>query len=66
MIMNEKKLAELIGLSCEEAFKILEEQEIKHRVSVRNGERRPLTMDFSIERANLEIENDIVTKITFG
>lgn len=66
MIMNEKKFAELIGLSCEEAFKILEKQEVLHRVTARNGERRPVTMDLRMDRVNLELEDDIVTKITFG
>lgn len=60
------KLNKLIGMTLEEALVYAEENNIKSRVVSVDGESRIVTSDFRIDRVNLTIENNIVTKLAAG
>ena len=57
---------ELIGKSEENVEYCAAFEGLAYRVAVRDGERYALTMDYSPTRINVEIEKDIVTKISVG
>jgi len=50
----------------EELIAKLVAKEINYRVERRDGESYPLTMDYVPDRANLTIEDGIVTKVRYG
>lgn len=58
--MNE----ELIGLTLESAREILKDK--KYRIVRIDGKGMMVTCDYRPERLNLEIENNIITKIHNG
>lgn len=50
----------------EELTSKLTSKGINYRVERRDGQSYPLTMDYVPDRANLTIENGMVTKIRYG
>lgn len=60
---------EVIGMTEEEAIQAIEAvsgTEVTYRVARRDDENYALTMDYRIDRINLEIDNGIVTKTSIG
>ena len=57
---------ELIGKSEENVEYCAAFEGLAYRVAARDGEFYALTMDYSPTRINVEIEKDIVTKISVG
>ncbi len=61
--------AEVIGMTEAEAISIIEivsSEELTYRVTRRDGESYPMTMDYRLDRINLEINNGVVTKASIG
>ncbi len=56
----------LIGFSEANAERCAEELGWAYRVGMRDGEYFALTMDFSLQRVTVEIENDLVVRISVG
>lgn len=56
----------LLGRSYDEVTKELRDRGVNYRVAVRNGNNRFLTQDVKLDRINLYVENDIVTKVHRG
>ena len=60
---------EVIGMTEEEAIQTIESvegEEVTYRVTRRDDENYAMTMDYRINRINLEIDNGIVTKTSIG
>lgn len=60
---------EVIGMTEEEAIQTIEGvsgEEITYRVTRRDDENYAMTMDYRINRINLEIDDGIVTKTSIG
>lgn len=60
---------EVIGMTEEEAIRTIEgvsSEEVIYRVTRRDEESYPMTMDYRINRINLEIDNGLVTKASIG
>lgn len=60
---------EVIGTTEEQAIQTIEgisSEELTYRVTRRDDEFYPMTMDYRINRINLEIDNEIVTKTSIG
>jgi PBP1b-binding outer membrane lipoprotein LpoB len=60
---------EVIGMTEEEAIQTIEGvsgEEVTYRVTRRDDENYAMTMDYRINRINLEIDNGIVTKTSIG
>lgn len=60
---------EVIGMTEEEAIQTIEGksgEELDYRVVRRDDESYPMTMDYRINRINLEIDKGIVTKTSIG
>ena len=60
---------EVIGMTEERAIQTIEgisSEELTYRVTRRDDEFYPMTMDYRINRINLEIDNGIVTKTSIG
>ena len=60
---------EVIGMTEEEAIQTIEgvsSEEVIYRVTRRDDESYPMTMDYRINRINLEIDNGLVTKTSIG
>lgn len=68
--LKKKKMEELVkqlkGLTYENAISLLGKKGLIHRVSLVNGEPLVFTRDFNPYRVNLELENNLVTNVTFG
>lgn len=60
--VDNTRIEAVIGMSEEEGTRILSEAGWKVRIVARNGENFIITADYSTSRANLIIENDIITK----
>jgi hypothetical protein len=61
--------AEVIGMTEAEAISKIESvssEELDYRVVRRDDESYPMTMDYGINRINLEIDNGLVTKTSIG
>lgn len=56
----------VVGKTETDAINILKSQNMKFRISSRDGELYVLTMELNPFRANLDIENGIVIKQTWG
>lgn len=56
----------IIGMSEGQASTFLTAEGIDYRIVERDGESFPVTMDYSPERANLTIQNGVVTEVQFG
>ncbi|MGL4374060.1 MAG: hypothetical protein ACRCS6_09775 [Turicibacter sp.] len=56
----------LIGKQYEDVVYPLREKGIKFRVKHYNGEPQMCTCDMRSDRLNFVIENDVITKVTFG
>ena len=56
----------LIGFSEANAERCAEELGWAYRVGMRDGEYFALTMDYSLQRVTVEIENDLVVRISVG
>ncbi len=56
----------LIGFSEANAERCAEELGWAYRVGMRDGEYFALTMDYSLQRVTVEIENDVVVRISVG
>lgn len=65
MIANQA-IREVIGLPEDQAIQLLENNQIKSRVTRRNNQSYVLTMDFNPERVNLIIKDGIVTGANLG
>lgn len=59
---------EIIGKTEQEAIKIIDNKggQVTYRIVKRDGESFPVTMDYRMDRINLEIENGIITSATVG
>ena len=60
---------EVIGMTEEEAIQTIEgvtSKEVTYRVTRRDDENYAMTMDYRINRINMEIDNGIVTKTSIG
>ena len=60
---------EVIGMTEENAIQTIEgisSEQLTARVVRRDDENYPMTMDYRINRINLEIDNGIVTKTSIG
>jgi hypothetical protein len=60
---------DVIGMTEEEAIQTIESvegEEVTYRVTRRDDENYAMTMDYRINRINLEIDNGIVTKTFIG
>lgn len=60
---------EVIGMTEEQAIQTIEgvsSEELSYRVTRRDDEFYPMTMDYRIDRINLEIDNELVTKTSIG
>jgi hypothetical protein len=57
-------MEELVGMDYETAVVLLKDE--NWRVVVRDGKGYVITCDFKPERLNLEIENNIITKVYGG
>lgn len=60
---------EVIGMTEEEAIQTIESvssEEVTYRVTRRDDENYAMTMDYRINRINLEIDDGIVTKTSIG
>jgi hypothetical protein len=60
---------EVIGMTEEDAIQTIEgisSEQLTARVVRRDDENYPMTMDYRINRINLEIDNGIVTKTSIG
>ena len=51
-----------------EAIDMIEKQggQINYRIVKRDGESFPVTMDYRMDRINLEIENGVITNASIG
>ena len=61
--------AEVIGMTEEQAIQTIEgisSEEMTYRVVRRDDESYPMTMDYRINRINLEIDNGLVSKASIG
>lgn len=66
VLPTEKDAKALVGLSEEEAVKIIEGNGWTHRVGSRDGEQFMLTEDFVTSRLTLDIEKSFVVSATIG
>lgn len=60
---------EVIGMIEAEAIATIEgvsSEQLTYRVTRRDGESYPMTMDYRLDRINLEIDNGVVTKASIG
>jgi hypothetical protein len=60
---------EVIGMSEADAIQTIEgvsSEQLTYRVTRRDDESYPMTMDYRLDRINLEIDNGIVTKTSIG
>ena len=60
---------EVIGMTEEQAIQTIEgvsSEELTYRVVRRDDESYPMTMDYRINRINLEIDNGLVSKASIG
>ena len=60
---------EVIGMTEEDAIQTIEgisSEQLTARIVRRDDENYPMTMDYRINRINLEIDNGIVTKTSIG
>jgi hypothetical protein len=60
---------EVIGMTEEESIQTIEgisSEQLDYRVVRRDDESYPMTMDYRINRINLEIDNGLVTKTSIG
>jgi hypothetical protein len=60
---------EVIGMTEEQAIQTIEgisSEQLAHRVVRRDDEFYPMTMDYRINRINLEIDDGLVTKTSIG
>jgi hypothetical protein len=60
---------EVIGMTEEQAIQTIEgisSEELTYRVTRRNDEFYPMTMDYRINRINLEIDDGLVKKTSIG
>jgi hypothetical protein len=60
---------EVIGMTEEQAIQTIEgisSEQLDYRVVRRDDESYPMTMDYRINRINLEIDNGLVTKTSIG
>lgn len=59
---------QVIGLSEQEAIQLIENKsgQISYRIVKRDGESFPVTMDYRLDRINLEITQDVVTYAYVG
>ena len=60
---------EVIGMTEAEAISTIEgvgSEELTYRVTRRDDESYPMTMDYRLDRINLEIDNGVVTKASIG
>ena len=61
--------AEVIGMSEADAIQTIEgisSEQLTYRVTRRDDESYPMTMDYRLDRINLEIDNGVVTKASIG
>lgn len=61
--------AEVIGMTEEQAIQTIEgvsSEELTYRVVRRDDESYPMTMDYRINRINLEIDSGLVSKASIG
>ena len=56
----------LIGLTEEEAKKLLHDEGIDWRIGYRDGETFSLTLDFNPKRITVSIDNGIITAVATG
>ena len=66
VLPTEKDAKALVGLSEEEAVKVIEGNGWTHRVGSRDGEQFMLTKDFITSRLTLDIEKSFVVSATIG
>lgn len=61
--------AEVIGMTEAEAISTIEgvsSERLSYRITRRDGESYPMTMDYRLDRINLEIDVGVVTKASIG
>ena len=56
----------MIGQPLEKAQAACEAAEVPHRVVEVDGEPRPVTMDYRLERLNFKVDGGMVTRVTKG
>ncbi len=56
----------LIGKNYDKVSSLLKKEQIQFRVKTYNGNACMLTCDMKIDRLNFTVENDLITKVTFG
>jgi len=60
---------EVVGMTEAEAISTIEStssEQLTYRVTRRDDESYPMTMDYRLDRINLEIDNGVVTKASIG
>lgn len=57
---------DFVGLELEEAERLATRRRLAHRVTMRDGEPLPATMDYRPDRVNFEVEGGRVAKVTRG
>jgi hypothetical protein len=60
---------QVIGMTEAEAIATIEgvsSEQLTYRVTRRDGESYPMTMDYRLDRINLEIDNGLVAKASIG
>lgn len=61
-----KRADYIIDWHYDTACLYLKENEIDFRVKIKDGDSYLLTQDLQLERANLEVNNGIVTDVSYG
>ena len=57
---------DLLNKNFEEVSQLLDQAELIYRIVCKDHKRYMVTQDFKPERLNLTINDNVVTKITFG
>ena len=63
---QDKVIETVVGLTLEEARKILEHNELVYRIVSIEDKLCMITNDVKFYRVNLTVKNNIVTKVNFG
>ncbi len=66
VVLSDDEVADLIGLTEDEAFEAAASRGWEVRVASRDGESFSLTMDYLGNRVNLTVDDGMVTAVTVG
>jgi hypothetical protein len=64
-MINENVAKEFVGMNFEEFRIYCEENDVKYRVSKRDGQYRVMTQDYNTNRANVRVEKDIIVNFDY-